>query len=53
MEAGRRKNRGHINMTGRPKKPVDWRKRYRTAKPPHAGALPSYFAGVTPLLVRS
>lgn len=33
-------------MTGRPKKPVDWRKRFRIAKPPHVVTLPSDFAGV-------
>lgn len=33
-------------MTGREKKPIDWRRRFRTAKPPHVVTLPSDFAGV-------
>lgn len=33
-------------MAGRSKKPVDWRKRFLTAKPPHVVTLPSDFAGV-------
>ena len=33
-------------MTARPKKPTDWRKRFKAAKPPHVVMLHTDFAGV-------